>query len=59
MLNIALNHMVPFNKPHKFKVLDLSNHEVTMFIPYRRSNFNHIKGLHATAVATVSEFTTG
>lgn len=28
-------------------------------IPYRRSNFNHIRGLHACSLATVSEFTTG
>ncbi|HEY0655032.1 MAG TPA: DUF4442 domain-containing protein, partial [Chryseosolibacter sp.] len=28
-------------------------------IPYRKSNFNHIRGLHACALATISEFTTG
>ncbi|CAN5293705.1 hypothetical protein BH09BAC3_BH09BAC3_18070 [soil metagenome] len=28
-------------------------------IPYRRSNFNHIRGLHACALATISEFATG
>jgi hypothetical protein len=30
-----------------------------VLIPYRRKNLNHIKGLHACALATVSEFSTG
>jgi hypothetical protein len=59
ILNIALDRMVPFNKPHGFKVLEISKQEVTTLIPYKKSNFNHIKGLHATALATLSEFTTG
>ena len=28
-------------------------------IPYRKKNLNHIRGLHACALATISEFTTG
>ena len=28
-------------------------------MPYRKSNFNHIRGLHACGLATVSEFATG
>jgi hypothetical protein len=28
-------------------------------LPYRKRNLNHIRGLHACAMATVSEFTTG
>ena len=59
ILNLVLNRMIPFNKPHGFKVLEISEQEVKTFIPYKRRNFNHIRGLHATALATLSEFTTG
>ena len=59
LLNLALNRMVPFNRPHGFKVQEISKRHVRTSIPFRRSNLNHIKGLHATALATLSEFTTG
>ncbi len=32
---------------------------VKVLIPYQRRNFNHIKGLHACGLATISEFATG
>ena len=59
ILNLALEWMIPFNKPHGFRVLEISNYKVKTFIPYKKKNFNHIRGLHATALATLSEFTTG
>lgn len=51
--------MVPFNKPHGFKILEIGDDHLKTFVPYKRSNFNHIKGIHACALATLSEFTTG
>lgn len=51
--------MIPFNKPHGFKVVELDEYHLKTLIPYRRKNFNHIRGLHACALATISEFTTG
>lgn len=59
MLNILIKWMVPFNKPHGFKIVEFNDEDVTCLLPYRRSNFNHIKGLHACALATLTEFTTG
>ncbi|MFZ9504435.1 MAG: DUF4442 domain-containing protein, partial [Cyclobacteriaceae bacterium] len=51
--------MVPFNKPHGFRIYSFSDWSLTTIIPYRRSNFNHLKGLHACALATISELTSG
>lgn len=51
--------MIPFNKPHGFKVSKISESRIKTTLPYRKSNFNHIKGIHACAMATVSEFATG
>ena len=59
LLNYGLSNKVPFNKPHGFKILEVGDHHVTTFLPYKKANFNHIKGLHACALATLSEFTTG
>ena len=59
VLNQALDRMVPFNSPHKFQVVEFGDHNLKALIPYRRSNFNHIRGLHACALATISEFATG
>jgi acyl-coenzyme A thioesterase PaaI-like protein len=59
LLNMALNRMVPFNKPHGFRIVEIGDHHLKTLIPYKKRNFNHIRGLHACALATISEFTTG
>ena len=59
LLNLGLYKMIPFNKPHKFRVAEITDTKIKTMLPYRKSNFNHIKGIHACAMATVSEFTTG
>src|SRR5687768_7855184 len=59
VLNWSLNRMVPFNKPHGFRVIEIGDYHLKTLIPYKRRNMNHIRGLHACALATLSEFTTG
>ena len=59
ILNFGLNRMVPFNKPHGFRIVEIGDHHLKTKVPYRKANFNHIKGIHACALATLSEFTTG
>jgi acyl-coenzyme A thioesterase PaaI-like protein len=59
VLNQALDRMIPFNKPHGFRVKEITDFSIKTLLPYRRKNFNHIRGIHACAMATVSEFTTG
>jgi acyl-coenzyme A thioesterase PaaI-like protein len=59
ILNWAMNRMIPFNKPHGFKIVEIGENHLKTHIPYQRKNFNHIRGLHACALATISEFTTG
>lgn len=59
LLNLGLQRMIPFNKPHDFRVTEIGDHHVRMVIPYKRKNFNHIRGLHACALATISEYATG
>ena len=59
LLNWGLFRMIPFNAPHQFSVLEIRDWEIKTVLPYIRKNLNHISGLHACALATVSEFTTG
>lgn len=59
LLNIGLSRRIPFNRPHGFKIIEVKDDILRTLLPYRKSNFNHIKGIHACAMATVSEFTTG
>jgi Domain of unknown function (DUF4442) len=59
LLNWGLFRMIPFNAPHQFSVVEIKDWEIKTSLPYIRKNLNHISGLHACALATVSEFTTG
>ncbi|HEY9116702.1 MAG TPA: DUF4442 domain-containing protein [Roseivirga sp.] len=59
LLNFGLARMIPFNKPHGFKIKKITDYSVDVHIPYKRANFNHIKGIHACALATASEYSTG
>ena len=59
LLNFGLSRIVPFNRPHGFKVSNLTDDSVETYAPYKTKNLNHIKGIHACALATISEFTTG
>jgi acyl-coenzyme A thioesterase PaaI-like protein len=59
VLNWSLYRMVPFNKPHGFRIVEIGDYRLKTIMPYKRSNFNHIRGLHACGLATISEFATG
>jgi len=59
LLNVGLQRQIPFNKPHGFRIVEIGDHHVKILIPYKRKNLNHIRGLHACALATISEYATG
>ncbi len=58
-LNGLLRWMIPFNRPHGFKVTPLQAGGIRVDIPYWRINHNHIKGIHACALATAAEYCSG
>lgn len=59
LLNRGLWKKIPFNKPHGFKVTGILDHGFEITMPYKRNNLNHLKGLHACGLATVSEYVAG
>jgi acyl-coenzyme A thioesterase PaaI-like protein len=58
-LNFFFERFVPFNRPHKFRITHIGDDNVKTLLPYRRRNLNHVKGLHACALATLTEMTSG
>lgn len=58
-LNLGLGFLIPFNKPHSIKIVEIKGDSVKTIIPYKRKNLNHIKGIHACGMATAAEFSSG
>lgn len=59
LLNIALWKKIPFNWPHRIRVSEILPDGFVLRMPYRRSNLNHIRGIHACGLATLSEYVAG
>ncbi|HZY80767.1 MAG TPA: DUF4442 domain-containing protein [Cyclobacteriaceae bacterium] len=59
LLNAFFARMVPFNLPHRFAITHIGDESVRTLLPYRRKNLNHVKGLHACALATLTEMSSG
>lgn len=55
LMRIAL----PFNRPHRIRIAAVTEEQVEVSLPSRRSNFNHLGGMHACAIATALEFASG
>ncbi len=58
-LNFLLKFALPFNSPHKFIVSKINNDMVETFAAYSKKNFNHLRGIHACAIATIGELAAG
>lgn len=58
-LNLGLGWLIPFNKPHRIKLVKIEDEKVITRIPFRRKNLNHIRGIHACGLATAAEFASG
>jgi acyl-coenzyme A thioesterase PaaI-like protein len=55
LMRVAL----PFNRPHRISVAAVTPDAVEVGLPWRRSNQNHLGGMHACAIATALEFASG
>ena len=59
VLNRVLSKAIPFNAPHRFRIAHIQEGKTTILLPYIRSNKNHVKGIHACALAALCEYTIG
>jgi acyl-coenzyme A thioesterase PaaI-like protein len=58
-LNLVLGRVIPFNRPHGFGIESIGEEFIRTRSRYRKSNLNHIRGIHACAIATIAEFSAG
>ena len=59
LLNLFLGRLIPFNRPHGVRILELGKEHVKTTAPYKPKNQNHICGVHACCIATAAEFSSG
>lgn len=59
VLNLVLLRTVPFNRPHKIRVTEITGDELCMSAGNIRANRNHIHGIHACLLATLCEYASG
>jgi hypothetical protein len=59
LINRLIPHLVPFNYGHHISIKSRSYNEVTSHLPKIKRNLNHIKTIHACAIATLGEFSAG
>lgn len=59
LLNRLLGRLVPFNRPHGFAIERIEADRIVTRAANRRINQNHIRGIHACAIATIAEFSSG
>jgi acyl-coenzyme A thioesterase PaaI-like protein len=55
----VFDRIIPFNIPHGLSFISISDAEVKVKIPLKKKNMNHLKGVHACAIALIGEFTGG
>jgi len=59
LLNMGLLRIVPFNKPHGIKIVEIKDDGILVKAKNIRNNRNHIKGIHACLLATLCEYVSG
>lgn len=59
LLNRLLGRLVPFNRAHGFSIERVEADRIVTYAANRRINHNHIRGIHACAIATIAEFSSG
>jgi acyl-coenzyme A thioesterase PaaI-like protein len=58
-LSFCFQLALPFNRDHRLKVVKLSPNHAEILLPLIKSNTNHLGGLHACALVTAGELSTG
>ena len=59
LLNKIMAFAVPFNGPHRIRIEKIDSGHATVCLPFIRRNRNHVGSVHACALATLCEFTSG
>jgi len=58
-LDKILSFKIAFNRPHGIEIRELSTDHCRTYLPYKKSNTNHLGGMHACVLALVGEYSAG
>jgi acyl-coenzyme A thioesterase PaaI-like protein len=58
-ISLLLGKMVPYVGTSRVRIEEMTEERVTVLVPNRRRNRNHIGGVHAAAMALAAETATG
>ena len=59
MFSRIMQEAVPFNRPHRISITEISPKGCVVSIPYRRRNLNHLGTMHACTIAAAGEYVSG
>lgn len=54
-----MQEVIPFNRPHGISVVELSPSNCKVYLPEKYRNKNHLRTMHACAIATAAEYVSG
>ena len=54
-----MQEVIPFNRPHAISVIELSPSSCKVYLPEKYRNKNHLRTMHACAIATAAEYVSG
>jgi acyl-coenzyme A thioesterase PaaI-like protein len=54
-----MQEVIPFNRPHRISISEITSEGCVVHLPYRRRNLNHLGTMHACAMATAGEYVSG
>lgn len=54
-----MQEVIPFNRPHGISVVELSHSNCKVYLPEKYRNKNHLRTMHACAIATAAEYVSG
>jgi acyl-coenzyme A thioesterase PaaI-like protein len=58
-LDKILSFKIAFNRPHAIQIKQLAQNSCTTYLPYKKTNTNHLGGMHACVLALVGEYSAG
>lgn len=59
LLNRFMLKIIPFNAQHGILITRVTPDSLETYIRFKKRNLNHIRGIHACALATIGEFSSG
>lgn len=59
IVNRILWHKIPFNKPHQPTIRAIHANGATIGLAFKKQNKNHLNSIHACALITLAEYTSG